>query len=376
MTTFNRAELLDKLSLAAPAVARTAFMPILNCFWFTGSHAVAYNDQIGICVPLKTAFQGAVEGELLLGLLRNSRAKEVNLDQAGTDDAPHLQLHASQTKAKLGLEPPSAFIWDTPKPAPAKQIKLAKEKDVIALLDAIDLVMISVSNDTTIPDQMGITFIPEEGGVALFSTNHHSMSYSYVQLSKTWPHRVILPALFCQQLRSLGGKRREIGLEVGKDHVLAAISDVGDKEPPIMLFSRVLESERPHNFGKTLDAHYTAKVRKQMMPVPGQLKLATERAFLVSQDKKEKKPTTFTVKEGFLHMYTDGMGEVRDRIKLADAHPEVDLSVNVQFLRDALGSYHSSIETENGKFFVTPDCIIMSQGESVYMLSEWQQEKK
>jgi DNA polymerase III sliding clamp (beta) subunit (PCNA family) len=242
------------------------------------------------------------------------------------------------------------------------------------LLSAIDLVMIAVSGDTTIPDQMGVTFIPEEGGVGLFSTNHHSMSYNYVKLPKTWPHRVIMPALFCQQLRALGGKRKEIALEVYKDHVLALISDVEDKEPPILLHGGVLESERPHNFGKNLDHHFTSKARKMLVPIPAALKGIADRAFLVSQDKKEKKPTTLTVQDGMLHSHTDGIGEVRDKVKLED-HPDAELPINVSFLRAALGSYYSSIETENGKFCVTPECLIMTQGEGVYLLSEWQKEK-
>lgn len=374
----NRVALVDKLSLVAPALAKTAFMPILNDIWFTGAHAKAFNEQIGVAVPLKTDFKGSVGGELLLGLLRNSRAKEAIMTPGGKDgeNDQHLALVASSTKAKLGLQPESAFegLWDTPKPNTAKQILLKTEKQVSDLLAAIDLVMISVSSDTTIPDQMGVTFIPEDGGVGLFSTNHHSMSYNYVKLPKTWPHRVILPALFCQQLRSLGGKRKEIALEVYKDHVLALISDVEDKEPPIILFGGVLESERPHNFGKNLDHHFTAKARKMLVPIPAALKGIAERAFLVSQDKKEKKPTTLTVREGILHSYTDGLGEVRDRIKLED-HADAELPINVSLLRIALASYYSSIDTENGKFCVTPECLIMTQGEGVYLLSEWQKEK-
>jgi hypothetical protein len=201
------------------------------------------------------------------------------------------------------------------------------------------------------------------------------MSDNYVKLPKTWPARVILPALFCTQLRSMGAKRKEIAIEVYKDHVLASISDVDDKEPPILLYSAVLESERPHNFGKNLDHHFTAKVRKQLQPIPAGLKGIAERAFLVSQDKKEKKPTTFTIAEGVLNSFTDGLGEVRDKLKV-EGHADCELDINVGYLRTALGTYYSALETENGKFCVTPECMILSQGEGVYLLSEWQKETK
>lgn len=363
-----RLELLEKLSLAAPALAKTAFMPILECFWFTGTHIIAHNDQIGICVPFKTDFKAATKGELLLGLLKNSRAKDVDLSLAGEKDAEHLLLKAAATKAKLGLEPLGSHPLDgVPKINAEKALKLGKQAE--DLLHAIDLVMLSVTGDTTIPDQLGITFIPEEGGVGLFSTNDASMSYSFFKLAKKWPTRVILPSLFCTQLRVLGGKNADISLEVRKDQVIATINDADDKGPPIILFTRVIESERPHDFGRTLDAHYTPKVRKQLLPLPSRLKLICERAFIVSQDKKGNVKTSFKVEAGNLAVFTDGSGQVRDTMPL-DGHPDVALDVEVSFLRSALGSYHSALEEENGAFCVTPACVIMTSGESVFMLAE------
>lgn len=367
-----RTDLIDRLSLAAPALAKTAFMPILNCFWFTGKHVIAHNDQIGICVPLKTDFKGAVEGELLLGLLRNSRAKEVWLSPIG-ESGEHLEVKLAGTKAKLGLNPPSAFIWDVPKLQPEKAIKLGNQ--VEHLLQAIDLVMLSVSGDTTIPDQLGITFIAEEGGVGLFSTNDATMSYSFFKLAKKWPARVILPSLFCNQLRAIGGKRSDIALEVHKDHVIATINDAGEKGDPIILFSRVIESERPHDFGRTLDLHYSPKVKKKMLPLPSKLKLVAERAFLVSQDKKGAVKTNLKVEGGKLTVFTDGSAQVRDSMDL-EGHDDVSLDINVGFLRSAFGAYHSALEDENGTFIVTPACLIMQSGESVFMLAEKDQKGK
>lgn len=361
----NRLQLIEKLSLCAPALAKTAFMPILNHFWFTGKHVIGFNDQIGIAVPFKTDFVGAVEGDLLLALLRNSRAKEFEMTPIG-DNAQHLQIVGGPTKAKLAMLPPEGFMWSVPKLNPEKQIALGKQ--VEDFLYGIELVMLSVSGDTTIPDQMGITFIPEEGGVGLFSTNHASLSYSFYKLAKKWPARVILPSLFCTQLRALG-KRSDISLEVSKNQVIAIINDVGDTKDPTILFTRCLESERPHDFGRQLDLHYTPKNKKTMIPLPSNLKLIAERAFLASQDKKQKVFTNLKVDAGRLNVFTDGVAQIRDVLKL-DSHPNAELDITVQHLRTALGAYHSPIEAENGNFIITSRCVIMNQGESVYMLSE------
>jgi DNA polymerase III sliding clamp (beta) subunit (PCNA family) len=369
-----RIELIDKLALAAPALAKTSFVEMLSKFWFDGKRVIAHNDQIAICVPLKTAFKGAVDGDLLLGLLRSSATKQA--DFSVTDaEAMQLVINAGATKMKLPLYPETAFIWDPPIPKPAKQIKLTKEHEVHGLLHAISRVMLSVSGDTTIPDHLGITFVPEADGVALFSTNDASLSYSYVELPQDWPLRVILPTLFCEQLVSLGGKRKDIALEVYRDHVLAVITDHGETKDPILLFSRVIETERPHNFMKTFKAHYTKAAKEIMLPLPSDLNMIAERAFIVSQAKKGVRPTNLSVKAGELTVLTDGSGLVNDKLELKD-HPDVSLDIEVKFLCEALGAYHSSLKKENGNFCVTPECLIINHGDSVYLLAEKKSQAK
>src|SRR5215471_14471820 len=58
-------ELIAKLEQVEPAVAINRLIPIMTCFWLTGSHLVAYNGQIALAVPFTTDFAGAVSAKLL-----------------------------------------------------------------------------------------------------------------------------------------------------------------------------------------------------------------------------------------------------------------------------------------------------------------------
>lgn len=356
----NRMELVGKLSTCAPALARTNYMPILNCFWFDGKSVTAYNDQIGIVLPLATSFKGAVQGELLLGLLRNSRAKDVEL----LDGDGFLQIKGASSKFKLGLQPPGDFIWK----CPASKSGVSLGNKVGSFLATLACVMESVSTDTTVPDQMGVTFIPEANGVGMYATNNATMSYGHFNVK--WPKRVILPAAFCQRLVALATPRDDVTIDVQADHVIATIKDAGKDKAAAFLFSHVIESERPHDFAKTFAREYPEKVRKQSVPIHPRMKLAIERASLVSMDNKEEKPTQIKIKDGFMSMLTDGVGEVRDRLKL-EGHGDVELDVAVRFLRSAFSAYYSPLEEDNGRIVLTPSALILARDSNVFLLAKW-----
>lgn len=367
-----RTELLDKLSLCAPALAKTEFVKVLSHFCFTGSHVYAYNDTIGVLAPLKTDFKGAVSGEVLMGMLRQSRAVELELNEI--DDNLQIKMGLKNpTKVKLGLMSPEEFVWDVPKAKPDLVIDISKR--VKEFRECLESVMHSVSGDTTIPDQLGVTFVGESGGVALYSTNHHSMSYAHFDLGKgKWPERVILPATFCTLLYQISGGRTEsFTLEVHRGYVRVMVDGV-------MLFSRVIESERPFDFKGEFADTIPKKFDEQAVPIPSKVKLILERACIIADSKQQKNtPTSVTAQAGKLHFrcFAEDRGEVIDSSQIADGHPDAKIPVEARHLRSVFDAYHSSVEgEENGKLLITPKCVILARGEMIYILSASVEQKK
>lgn len=354
----TRVDLLDQLALCAPALAKTDFVKIMSHFCFTGSTLYAYNDQIGVVVPCKTDFKGGVSGEVFLGILRQSKAREVELNEIdGT-----LQIKAATTKAKLGLETPDSFVWTCPKSKPDAVIDIGKK--VGEFLRCIESVMYSVSGDTTIPDQLGVTFMSQGEGVAMYATDHHSMSFAHFKLKSKWPARVILPSLFCTHLKTVCAGADNLTIEVHRDHVLAVCDNV-------TIFSRVIESERPFDFKAEFDASYPVKAKNQAVPIPSKMKLILERACIISDSKTGRTKTAIRAGEGRLNFVSKSdRGEVVDSTQVAEGHPDCKISVEARHLRSVFEAYYSSVEEDNGTLLLTPTCIVLSKGPMVYMLAK------
>lgn len=353
----NRMELLRILSLAAPALARNDFVPILSHFWFTGSKLIAYNDQIGVSVACKTEFKGAIKGDVLLGLLKQSRAKEVSF-VPGDDGV--IQIKAGSAKIKLGLERPESFLWEMPKPE-SGAIKIGKPA---AFLQALRSVMRSVSTDTTIPDRIGVTFIAEDGGVGLYSSNANSMSYAHHPLKDKWPARVILPAAFCDHLLSVcAGTQEPINMTVQADHVIAECEGV-------LIYSRVIESERPINYARAFNANVTADLKKAV-PIPSKMKLILERACIISESKESKVLTSIRASDGRLFFSTKSpdRGEISDSTQIAEGHPNVKVELEARHIRAAFDAYHNSITEQNGSLLISSRSFAFIKGKMIYMLA-------
>src|SRR5215510_9561239 len=141
----GRLELLSALEVLEPALAQKPIIEELTFIWFTGTSVYAYNDVIGIVSPLETEFQGGMKGSLILGLLNKSRAKEVEIQNSNTDD---LMIKAANARLNLAYYELDRSIWEIPDFERSISFEVTQE-----LVKAIHDVMISIGQDTSIPDQ-------------------------------------------------------------------------------------------------------------------------------------------------------------------------------------------------------------------------------
>lgn len=348
----NRKELLAKLTTISPALSHTDLVPVMTHFWFTGNEIMAYNDQIAISVPFKSDVTGAVPGETLLALLKNSKA--VSLEMLPLDGG-NLQIKAASSRFKLALLPDDSFVFDMPEtkdePLPIKDKK--------QFLDCIDTCMRSVGADTAVADQLGITLIPEGDKLGAYATNNQTLSYARINLNGKagLKKRVILPGQFCEQLLRLGRGAKQIHLEINDKYALF----VGGGTT---MFGRLIQSDRPINFVSIVENNFSEADYKKLVPIPSKMRLILERAMVITDSSTDQGRTSISVKGGVMKFASKTpRGEVHDELEVGRNQPDASIRVRPKFLKDGYGFFD--------KMLITEPCVVMTRDHMLYLVAAY-----
>ncbi len=341
----SRLGLLGLLKALGPAIAGSKNqLPELSCVWFSGSHASAFNDVLGIRVAFATEFTGGVLGEKLLGVLERSRAKEVDVVIEGEDAL----LKIGAARIKLTRRPIEDWFW---KPEVPEDAGYAVTKP---FRDAIDLLLLSVGSASVLnPEQRGITVI-QNGKVAdLYSTDAVSLSWTQVDTSKqkVFDHssRLILPTTFCEQVKSLKNDA-ELRFDENAVYCLTKFGE-GDDQAEALIFSRLVEDDNPVPFEDVVKQHVTDD---KGVEVPTQLKLRASRAMVLLGDQ----PVQIEVEDNHLYLFAQtAFGEVDDVLKVGN-HPNVKIKIDMALLHRALDGRERMTIAEHGVVMTGPESFV------------------
>ena len=345
----KRIDIVNLLDMVSPALSKSGLIPILSHLCFTGTHAMAYNDQIGISVPFKTEFTGAVPGTVLLNLLHNSKAKDIDF----TPSESELLIKAASSKLKLPLLPDSSFVFEMPEPkTPSLPVKV---EDFVS---AVDECLLSVGNDASIPDQLGISIFPDGKELSIFATNNATMTYSKVALSGKYDlkSRVTISTEFCKQLVKLPKDKTKV--EIHDDYALA-VTDAG-----VCLFGKLIEIEKPLDFLNVMKRVIPDDVVKLAVPIPSKLRLMLERAIIVTTSSAtEQTYTAISIQSGKMRFITkSALGEVVDSVLLGEGQPDNTLNIDCKWLKTG---YSGGFD----KMLVTDRCFIMFNDYTTYIVA-------
>lgn len=362
-----RKEFLSRLEVVAPALSDVDLIPVMTHFWFTApgkkhkQHTLmAFNDRIAISVPFQTEFEGAVPGTLLMNLLKNSEAKNIELILR---DDNNLDVKTRGGRFTLTTMDPSAFDFFT-MPEPTGQ---TLPVEGTAFLEGIENCLRSVGHDTSIPDQLGVTLMWADGLLEMFSTNNSTMSYSRIPCKKAPSFkRVTIPTAFCKQMIKLVGKKAEIKLEITPDH---ALLDAGDST---YLFGRLVETDGRLDFRSVMDHHFPPESYDLLVDMPN-LGHMLERATIITDSIYEQGTTQITVydyegSKGVVRRMRftskSERGEVVDGITVGDKHPDVNTRIEPKLLK--IG--YADFPNKASKFLVTSGCAVMAKGKDNNMM--------
>jgi hypothetical protein len=317
----NRAEMLKAAEVAKPALSSTNLIEELSFYWFDGEMLTAYNDTtLGVQVPFRCELRGGLRGTVLLGMLSNSKSKEIELTASGDGE---MILKSGRTKLSMSLLSIDRAVHRVPAVDRGARVKVGEE-----LLAALKTALISVSSTAVLPDQMGITLYAEDGEVHAFATDAKTISWAKAD-SGGWPlkdgQRVILPEAFVAALLKLADVNTELYL-TADDAV--AVTGTGVK-----LFARLIESARPYDFRERASAVTDGVV---MFTIPPRLRLMLERA-AVLLDGHQEQAIELRAKDDLLSLEVSTyFGDLKDSAKVDEDVGTAKLLINPEFIKRAL----------------------------------------
>jgi DNA polymerase III sliding clamp (beta) subunit (PCNA family) len=309
----NRAELVKTLELVKPALATTNMVPIFQSFIFNNGTVAAYDDNIAIVGPTEFEEICGLNGNVLVGLLSNSGAEEIDIQL--DDGVAHIKL--GKTVSKLPFAPYEDSIFREPDDKWAFKIPFTE-----SLFDALTLCLETVSVDATQAALMGITV----QGDKMYSCNSDALTR--IQLKHgTGKNRVLMSTPFCSAVIKLWStlKITKGSLNFSDDWVYANFEDWS-------VYGRILEVSDPIDFEALIKK--TIKAKTPVQAVPEAFAGALSRARVLSDPESCK--TVIEVSKGKLKLHTEThMGEIRDEM-LLKGHPDVDANVNASHLQKAI----------------------------------------
>lgn len=343
----KRSEFLEQLETVAPALASNDLIPILTHIWFSKDRIMAYNDVIAIGAPCDSGFTGAVPGQTLLNLLKMSRAKEVKF----TTVKDELEVKAAASVFRLSTLPADHFVFSMPKPQKKQETALLGNKQ---FLESIDTCLRSVSSDTSKPEHLGITLLPDKDNLEFYSTDSHTITHTKFALQggNQIKKRVVLSAEFCRQLTQLGKSHKLTGLEINED---SAIARTGDG---VELFGRLIEIGSPLDLAGVLKNHLPEKFRKKAIPIPARMKLVLERATIIAEMDVERTKTTVTIRDNVAKFFTKSKwGEVSDTLPLEAEHEDIAFKIEAPRFKSAIDYFDNVLFGDSSTLLIKGNAI-------------------
>jgi|TARA_R110000803_G_scaffold210841_2_gene284360 DNA polymerase III sliding clamp (beta) subunit (PCNA family) len=309
------------LDIVRPGLSSVNVIPIFSHFCFDGHTVTAYNDVIGIQTKYAGDIKGALHGPTLLGILNNTKAKEIEV--ANEDGGAKLKL--GRAKATLAMLPTEDFVFELP------GLDVEKDHSFFAndkIISAIKDCLVAMGTDYSRPTMMGITMRVKEKRGVLYATTGHSLARASLPKSAT-KHMddcdVILPADFCTNLVKLAAaeKGKDITILFNDFEVMATTGRTS-------LFSRLISTETPLDFEGVFRSS-TKEFTTDHIPIPKNLIPALKRSLIIVGDASTN--IQAKIEKGKAILQTTGVdNRLRDVIAIDKKHPDVTANIAADVL--------------------------------------------
>jgi len=315
----KRVELVKTLELLKPALADNNMVPVYQCFMFSGETVTATNDQIAIIAKCKTEQPFAVKGDILFGLLSNSRAEDVTF----TLETHDCVIKAAKSTWRLPYLYKDAFLFEDPKFSTGTRLPIDAE-----FLEGLQACLLTSSKDNTQPALMGVTL---HGGATLFSCDGDAVTRSVQRVQGNNEPDRLMPNGFCEAVVkvAIDSGAKSGSLLLGGEWVSAVFSS------GYLVYGRIVKVDKPIDHNKLISDTLTVKnARPKYQPIPKGLDNALSRARVVADPETGK--TVLTVEGNRLKLTTEtSVGVVRDSVPIGN-HEPVTANVSAALVQRAI----------------------------------------
>lgn len=311
----DRKETVDTLDLVSKALSRTSLIPILQCFAFDGETVRASDDTVAIVAPCKTKEQFAAHGNTLLGLLKHSSAKELEINIEEQD----VIIKAARSTFKLPWFPIEDYLFTEPEDKWAAEIAISED-----LIAGITACVVTSSRDNSQPALLGVSL----NGNKLYSSDSDAISEYVLEDKIKGKEPYMMPNVFCEALLSVVEELEITAgtLELNKDWARATLED------GYVIYGRMIENDNPLDFAGQIEK--TVKGELTFVEAPKGLDNALSRARVVADAETAK--TVVTIEGGRMKLLTQtSMGIIRDSLAIAD-HEDVVANINAALMQRSL----------------------------------------
>jgi len=301
----DRGELLARLDHLKPAIHAGGAIPELGHLWFDGKYAYAYDGGLGIRTPLKTEFAMGLPSTQLLGLLKSSPHKEVEL----TEDDATLVIKLGKANMRLISMPYDRWvvekgrgIWEFPNTLPknAKCWKMTEE-----FLEGLRRVLLIKPNSPQRVEHHGVVVVPGKGSVDLYTTDTRTLARCFVPAENYPEDRFIIPRPFAEQVV----RQCEPGASL---YVLADCLVADGTE--VRLYSHLLGTDELVDLSAVITRILGKKEDERKVDLPSGLSATLERAMVLAGG--EEAMVKFTVSKDKLkvegHFQSGDVSEILD----------------------------------------------------------------
>lgn len=337
----HRETLISLLEQVQPALSSRALQPVMGHYWFTGKNLMAYNGDIALSVQCPTDFKGAVS-PLILPLLKLHKAKEI-VFEPGTE-----VLVAKAGKSRIKLPMMGADIFTETFSMPKMK---AQDLDIdpAKFMRKVTALCMSLGEDTSRSDYMGITFIKgKDGRFDLFATDLATLSHTDMKVGDVeWDDRFILSKHFVRQLVKIGMGATAVKLDISDNSSMFINNGV-------KLWGRLEEIDRPLDWYAIMDNNFSKREKKKAIDIPDRLAAVLDRACIITDGQLDKTRTKITVKDAKMKFDSvSDRGEMHDVLDAGDCD-EVEASIDPRRVRDGVGRFEQWVITSRVVAMMAP----------------------
>ncbi len=306
----RRTQLNRVLRLAQPALADRDYIPSFICFCFDGSTVKAYNDIIGIEISCDVDIDGAVNGNLLLGLLSSANGKEVKFEIQNDD----LKVTSGTTKSLLHIIPQEEFLFDFPE-NDSTQSEFHADQD---FMEGIKRCLISTTDDEY-SVLGGITIKIENDKGVLYSSDHKTITKYELEQEIEGDLVAIIPSIFCKTLQRMVKITGLVPvINIGEDCAIA-IFDEDTK-----LLTKLINDKRL-KFDESIKK--SLKQFEDYVPIPKTISNGIKQSTMILEGTKQELCELSVVNKKLSVHARSSKGEVRRSIKVDKKHDDVTVFV-------------------------------------------------